>query len=238
MPVNHERPVSPLDGFWLKDDFLSNDSVADAVVGELGWEIVLIANASTYVLVTAAAAGEAGVLRQTTAITTGDGSNLRLDEDSFVFGPSGGGFAFKFRYPTLAGNALAGNNFRIGLNDSVTVTAPTVGIWIESDAGVLSLEADSADHGDASVALGGVSTLTSGTTAVIDTWHVVRVEWTGANGQGGPRYVEAYVDGELAGAVFAVIDDDEEAEPKITHWNDSGATLEFDLDFVEFWSWR
>jgi hypothetical protein len=238
MPISHERPVSPLDGFWLKDDFLSNDSVADAVVGELGWEIVTIGGASTYVLVEAAAAGEAGVLRQTTAGTTAQGSNLRLDEDSFVFGPGGGGFAFKFRYPTITGNALAGNNFRIGLNDSVTVTAPTVGIWIESDAGVLSLEADSADHGDSSVALGGVSTLTSGTTAVIDTWHTCRVEWTGANGQGGPRYVEAYVDGEIAGAVFATIDDDEEAEPKITHWNDVGDTLDLDLDFIEFWSWR
>ena len=238
MGFNHERPVSPLDGFWLKDDFLSNDSVADAVVGELGWEIVLIANASTYVLVTAVAAGEAGILRSTTAVTTGDGSNLRLDEDSFVFGGSGGGFAFKFRYPTITGNALAGNNFRIGLNDSVTVTAPTVGIWIESDAGVLSLEADSADHGDTSVALAGVSTLTSGTTAVIDTWHTARVEWTGANGQGGPRLVEAFIDGEVAGSVLAVIDDDEEAEPKITHWNDAGDTLDLDLDFIEFWSWR
>jgi hypothetical protein len=237
MPFSHERPVSPLDGVWLKDDFLSNDSVADAVVGELTWEIVTIANASTYVLVVAAAAGEAGILRQTTAATaTGDGSNLRLDEDSFVFGPNGGGFAFKFRYPV----ELASSNFRIGLTDSVTATAPTVGIWIESDAGVLSLEADSADHGDVSVALAGVSTLTSGTTAVVDTWHTARVEWQGANGQGGPRYVEAWIDGELAGAVLAVIDDDEEAEPKITHWQDAGSAdaVAFDLDFVEFWQWR
>lgn len=240
MPVTQERPVSPIDGLYLRDDFLSNDSVADAVVGALTWEIVTIANASTYVLVTAAAAGEAGILRQTTNSTAGDGSNLRLDEDSFVFGPNGGGFAFKFRYPNITGNTLTGNNFRIGLNDSVTATAPTVGIWIESDAGVLSLEADSGDHGDNSVALAGVSTLTSGTTAVLDTWHKVLVQWSGANGQGGPRYVEAFVDGEAAGSVLAVIDDDEEAEPKITHWCDTGGgdTVDLDLDYIEFWSWR
>ena len=237
MPINNERPYASMDGIHLKDDFLSNDSVADAVVGELAWEIVTIGNASTYALQVAAAAGEVGILRQTTAATAdGDGSVLRLDEDSWVFGGDGGGFAFKFNYPI----ELASSNFRIGIENSVTATAPTRGIWIDSNAGVLTLEADSADHGDESSAVTGVSTLTSGTTAVVATFHTVEVKWTGVNGQGGPRYVEAFVDGELGASVFCNLDDDETAEPKITHWQDSGGAdaVIFDLDFVEFYQWR
>lgn len=237
MPFRYERPLSPLDGFWLKDDFLANDSVADAVIGELDWEIITIGNATTYALQSGAAAGEAGVLRLTTAATAnGDGSCLRLAENSFVFGPNGGGIAAKFRYPV----ELASGNFRIGLDDSVTATSPTVGIWLDSDAGVLSLQADSGDHGDESALVTGVSTLTTGTTAVVGTWHVVRIEWTGANGQGGPRYVEAWIDGERAASCFAAIDDDEEAEPKIAHWQDSGGAdaVAFDVDYFECWSWR
>lgn len=241
MAINYERPVSPLDGFWVKDDFLANDSVADAVIGEQDWEIVTIANASTYANVAPTAAGEMGILRSTTAATAdGDGSVLRLDEDSFVFGGQGGGFAFKFRYPNITGNALAGNNFRIGVETSVTATAPTDGICIFSDAGVLALRADSADHGDSSTAVTGVSTLTSGTTAVLGTWHTVRVAWSGVNGQGGPSLVEAWIDGEKGASALVMLDDDETAEPKITHWQDSGDTadLELDLDFYEVWQFR
>jgi hypothetical protein len=237
MPFTRERPVSPLDGVWIKDDFLSNEALTDAAIGELNWEIVTIGNASTYAYLAPSAAGEAGILRQTTAATAdGDGSVLRLDEDSWVFGGEGGGFGFKFQYPV----ELASSNFRVGIETSVTATAPTDGIWILSDAGVLTVEADSADHGDSSAAITGISTLTSGTTAVVATWHTVEVKWSGANGQGGPRLVEAFVDGEIGATVFCALDDDETAEPKITHWQDSGGAdaVIWDLDYVEFWQWR
>ncbi len=237
MPVTNERPTSPLDGVHLKDDFLSNDSVADAVIGELMWEIITVTNAATLALRTATEAGEAGILRITTAATAdNDGFCLRLDEDSWVFGGEGGGFAFKWKQPV----ELASLNFRIGIHDSVTVTAPTVGIWIDSNAGVLTLEADSADGGDNAQAVTGVSTLTSGTTLVVDTWHVIEVKWTGANGQGGPRYVEAFVDGEAAASVFCTIDDDEEAEPKILGFQDSGGAdaVIAEIDFFECWQFR
>ncbi len=237
MPVTKERPTSPLDGVHLKDDFLSNDSVTDANIGELLWELITVTTAATLVLRTAAEAGENGILRFTTAATAdNDGFCLRLDEDSWTFGPNGGGFAFKWKQPV----ELASLNFRIGIHDSVTVTAPTVGIWIDSNAGVLTLEADSADHGDAAAAITGVSTLTSGTTLVVDTWHTVEVVWTGPNGQGGPRYVECWVDGELAAAVFCAIDDDEDAEPKILGFQDSGGAdaVIAEIDFYECWQWR
>jgi len=236
MAINHERPVSPLDGIHFKDDFISNDSVADAAVGTGRWEIVTIGNASTYSLLTAQVGG---VLRSTTAGTAdGDGSALRSFEDGLVLEGGNGGFAFRARYPAAAGNQLAGNNFRIGLDDSVTATSPTVGIWVDSDAGVISLQVDSADHGDTAASAAGVTTLTSGTTMVLDKWHLFRVEWTGTNGQGGPRFVELFVDNEPAGSAFCNIDNDEEVELKIAHWQDTGgaATLEFDTDFFEFWS--
>ncbi len=237
MPISNERPYASMDGIHLKDDFLSNDSVVDAVIGELNWEIIQITNAATYVLRTAAEAGESGILRITTAATADDdGFCLRLDEDSWVFGPNGGGFAFKWQQPV----ELASLNFRIGIHDSVTVTAPTVGIWVDSNAGVLTLEADSADGGDEAQAVTGVSTLTSGTTLAVATWHTIEVKWTGANGQGGPRLVECFVDGEPGASVFCNIDDDEDAEPKVLGFQDSGGAdaVIAEIDFIEFWQWR
>ena len=237
MPVNNERPYSPVDGVHVKDDFLRNDSVADALLGEVRWEIENISAASTY---TNLAADEAmyGVLRQVTNSTANRGSVLRTFTDGLVLGGQGGGFAFRFRYPNITGNVIAGNNFRIGVGDSVTITVPGVGITVASVAGVLTLRSDSADHGDVSSAITDVSTLTSGTTAVLDTFHDVLVKWEGANGQGGPRFIECFVDGELGASVFCNIDDDEEVELKIAHWNTSGTDLEFDLDYYEFWQWR
>ena len=237
MPINNERPYSPVDGVHVKDDFLRNDSVADALLGEVRWEIALIANASTYSNI---AADEAmyGVLRMQTAGVTGDGSVLRTFTDGLVLGASGGGIAFRFRYPNITGNVIAANNFRIGVGDSASVTDAGVGIEVKSLGGVLTLRADSTDGGDLNQAITGVSTLTSGTTAVLDTWHDVLVKWEGANGQGGPRFVECFVDGELGASVFCNIDDDEEVKLNIVHWNSSGATLELDLDYYEFWQWR
>jgi len=232
-----ERPASPIDGVYVKDDFLSNDAVADATIGEMDWEIVNITSASTYTTL-AADPDIWGAIRQVTNGTANRGSVLRTFTDGLVLSGQGGGFAFRFRVPTITGNALAGNDFRIGVGDSVTITDPGVGITVRSVAGVLTLRSDSTDGGDLTQAIGGVSTLTSGTTAVIDTWHDVLVTWEGANGQGGPRFIECFVDGELGASVFCNIDDDEEVECKIVHWNTSGDTLELDLDYYEFWQWR
>jgi len=232
--MNHERPVSPIDGWHIKDDFISNDSVADAAVGSLRWEIDAIGNASTIALQTQTAGG---VLKDTTAATAnGDGEYYRLFTDGLVIKGGGtGGIACRVR---LA-DQIASNNFRIGLDDSVTATAPGSGIWINCDGGVLSAECYSNDHGDTTtMAAAGVSTLTSGTTMVVATWHDLRIEWSGTNGQGGPRNIEFYVDGELAASGIATLDDDEEVEAKIVHWQDSGGALavELDIDYYEAWN--
>lgn len=224
---------------YIKDDFVTNEDVADATIGELNWELVTIANASTTALLvtTNATAGRPGVLRDTTAGTAdGDGEVYRLDEDSFVLDGKPGSFSFAARYPDITGNQLAGNDFRIGLQDSVTATEPTVGIWVFSDAGVISLQADSADHGDTSASAASVSTLTSGTTMVLGTWHDFEVRWSGSNAQGGPKEVILFVDGELAGKITnCAIDNDEEMEFSIVHYQNSGgaATLELDVDYVD-----
>ena len=227
--------TSPRDGLHIVEDFFSNDAVADATLGQLGWEIVTIANASTFAFQTAQTHG---VLRSTTSSTAqGAGAALRLFTDALVLnGGDGGFFAFRAKYPTVTGNILATNNFRIGLDDSVTATSPTVGIWVDSAAGVITLQADSADGGDLSTAAAGVSTLTSGTTMVIDTWHDFMVTWEGTNSVGGPKDVHLFIDGELAATVRGcLIDNDEEMECKIVHWQTAsgGDTLELDLDYYE-----
>jgi len=235
VPFTHYRPVSPLDGIHLKDDFYSNDPVTDALIGELHWEFALIGNVSTVAYLTAV---PYGAFKDTTAATAnGDGMYYRLFTDGLVLGGQGGGFSTRVR---LA-DQIASNNFRIGVDDSVTATAPGSGIWVNCDGGVLSLECYSNDHGDAPTApAAGVSTLTDGTTMIVNTWYTIRVEWTGENGQGGPRYVEMWVDDEPAAASFCALDDDEEVECKIVHWQDSGGALavELDVDFYEFWAWR
>ena len=237
MPNNqYERPQSPLDGLFLKDDFYTNDAATDALIGELRWEMAaLSANASTLAYQTAE---PYGVIKLTTnATATGDGCYLRLFTDGFCAeGGVGGGFSFRARLD----DQIASNNFRIGVGDSITTTDPTVGIWVECDGGVITLECDSAAHGDTAQAVAGVSTLTTGTTMVVTTMHTFRVEWSGTNAQGGPAWVDLYVDNELGASVLCNIDDDETMEPKIIHWQDSGGGLavELDLDFYELYQWR
>jgi hypothetical protein len=233
--MNEQRPISPIDGVHIKDDFCLNDAVTDAAIGELRWEMAAIGGAGTIAYITAM---PYGALKDTTrAVADGDGCYYRTFTDGLVLKGTGGGFAFRARLY----DQIANNNFRIGVDDSVTATAPDCGIWVNCDGGVISLECYSNDHGDAtSAAASGVSTLTSGTTMVVATWHDFLVQWTGANGQGGPRFVELYVDGELAASSFCNLDDDEEVECKIIHWQDSGGGLavELDIDYYEFWQWR
>ena len=229
----YDRPQSPLDGVHWVEEFLSNDSVADAALGNQRMELVTIGNAST---LTNQTAEDGGVLKLTTSATAdGDGCCLRTFTDGLVLSGGNGGFSFRARLD----DQIANNNFRIGLDDSVTAASPTVGIWVDCDGGVISLQADSAGHGDRYAGATGVSTFTSGTTMVVTTWHTFRVEWSGTNAQGGPQTVALFVDGEAAASTTCNIDDDEEVEIKIAHWQDSGGALavELDIDFLEYWAW-
>lgn len=227
-------PPSPADGTYIKDDFLSNSGVADTTVGELGWEMVTIGNASTPSFV----AGQNGIMRVTTAGTAdGDGEAFVLHPDAIVLSGSNQYFRALVRYPDITGNHLAGNNFRIGFSASVTATEPTVGVWIDSDAGVLSFDVAST-NGDISKAVSGVSTLTSGTTMVLGTWHTLELRMHGVNANGGPATIDCYVDGEHAGRIHGcLLGSAETMELSIVHWQDTGAgdTLELDIDYIEAW---
>jgi hypothetical protein len=226
-------PLRPGDGTYLKDDFCGNAQVADHLVGELLWEITGIGNGSTVTLPTAE---PNGVVRDTTAVTAdGDGNCLHGLPDQIVLNGLNGFFTARVRYPAISGNVIADNNFRIGLDDSVTASSPAVGIWVDSDAGVLSLQVDSA-NGDYSDTVTNVSTLTSGTTMVLGTWHDFHVKWSEENANGGPKIINLYVDGELGATVSTgVSGSDEEVELKIAHWQDSGSgdTLDLDVDWFE-----
>ena len=239
----HLSSLRPGEGTYLKDDFLGNDAVADAAVGELKWEIAAIANDSTLAYVTAQ---PHGVLRLTTANTAdGDGEVMRSFTDGIVLNGGPGFVKARVRYPAITGNTVEDNNFRIGLDASVAATvypsigtaaatastdlitlnghgltlddrltclssdatgiaagdnlwpitittntfqlsttrggavhnitgdgtavelmklyegatAPTKGLWVESDGGILSLQAHSAAHGDTFKPVKGIATL-------------------------------------------------------------------------------
>ncbi len=223
--------TSPRDGSHIFDDFFSNSAVTDAAVGTLEWELTAISTTSVITIV----AGQNGILRDTTAVTSGDGEAYTLHPDGVVLSGTNQEFWFRVRYPTISGNVLAANNFRIGFSDSVTATEPAVGVWVDSAAGVISFDVAST-NGDISVAAAGVSTFTSGTTMVIDTWHDFYVTMDGTNTNGGPDRIRLFCDGELAGTINnALLGSAETMEFSIVHWNSSGATLEFDIDYIEYW---
>jgi hypothetical protein len=232
MPDNF--PNSPKDGTYIKDDFLTNAGVADATVGELDWEMVTIANAST----PSYPASQNGVMRITTAGTAdGDGEAFLLHPDMILLTGTNQSLRFRARYPDISGNAIAGNNFRIGFSTSVTAADNTVGVWVESDAGVITVEGAST-NGDISEAAATVSTLTSGTTMVLGTWHDFAVFCEGTNANGGPKTVKLFVDGELAATIENfLLGSAETMELSIVHWQDTGgaATLELDIDYIEAW---
>ena len=226
-------PPSPADGTYLKDDFLTNSAVADAAVGELNWEITAITGANTLSYV----ASQNGILRSTTDGTTAHGSVLTLHPDGILLAGSNQYFRALIGYPDITGNVLTGNNFRIGFSNSVTATEPSVGVWFDSDAGVLSFDVAST-NGDISKAVSGVSTLTSGTTMVKGTMHVLELRMSDTNANGGPATIDGYVDGEHAGRIHgALLGATETMELSIAHWDDNagGDTVELDIDYIEAW---
>lgn len=233
--AENSAPFSTSYALKLEENFISNDGavVTDKNLGQNKWAFDTIGNATTiaYLDGTLTVAPGGGLHLTTAATADGDGTSLHLGEDLVVLNGKGGYFKFRAQLT----DQVASNNFRIGLDDSLTATAPTVGICVQCDGGVLSLRADSADHGDFLQAVTGVSTLTSGTTMVLATYHDFYVTWSGTNAQGGPKEAHLYVDGELGASITTVaIDDDEEMEYKITHWQDSGGALAVEMKILYY----
>ena len=237
------RPTSPAEGLHFVENFVGNGVITTDLIGQNKWTTTAIGNAGTLSYLTTILATDppAGGMRMLTAGTAdgdGDAVHMLAANARFAASEGGGGFAFRFRYPGISGNVIAANNFYIGVHTSVTATVPTDGITVHSDGGVLTLRADSADHGDLTQAFASGTTLTSGTTAVLDVAHQIEVHWSGENGQGGPRLVEAFCDNVPVGSLYAVIDDDENATPAIVHWQDAGTAQTFELDVHWFEHWQ
>src|SRR3990167_5495038 len=208
------RPLRAHEGFYWVEVFIGNDSVADAALGQTRMELVTIGNASTLALQTGFAGG---VLRLTTAATAdGDCEVLRLFTDGLALGGAGGGFAIRFKYVS----ALTSHDFRFGWQDSVTAADPAVGLFIMGDAGVMSAHSDST-NGDKDVAAAGGSTLTSGTTAVADTWHYAELIYEGENGNGGPGLATLFIDGESVASLYPLIGTAETGELSFVHYQNS-----------------
>lgn len=227
-------PNSPLDGTYLKDDFLSNDGVTDGIVGELNWEMATIGTISVVTFV----ASQNGIVRFTTANNAdGNGTAFRLKADSVVLAGTNQMFRFRVRVPDIAGNVIADNNFRIGLGDGETASDHAVGVWVNCDGGVISFKGAST-FGDITQAAANVSGFTSGTTLVKGTFYDFAVFMEGTNVNGGPKTLKFYVDGTLAGKIENFkIGDTETMEPSIVHWQDQGTAkdYELDLDYIEYW---
>lgn len=228
------RPLRAHEGFYFCEDFLNNDSVADAAMGAMRWELVTIGNASTLATQTG---HRGGVLRITTAATAdGDGEVIRLFTDALALGGTGGGFAIRYRYTTAITS-----DFRWGWQDSVTAADPAVGLFIFGDSGVMSLNSDST-NGDKDTAAAGGTTLTSGTTSVVDTWHYAEMVYTGANGNGGPGLATLTIDSAPTTGVaslYPVIGSSETGELSLVHYQNTGgaAARILDVDFLEAWQW-
>jgi len=229
----------------MVENFIGNGTITTNLIGQNMWTTTAIGNAGTLSYLTTILADDppiGGIRSLTAATADGDGDAVHMlaatARFSGVNSEKGGGFAFRYRYPGIAGNVIAANDFTIGVHSSVTATAPTDGIYIDSQGGVLTLHVASADHGDVSQAFASGSTLTSGTTSVIDVPHQIEVHWTGENGQGGPLTVNAFCDGEpVATIATAAIDDDENATPAIVHYQDQGGAQSYELDvhWFEYW---
>ena len=166
--------TSPADGTHTFDDFHANAAVTTGLLGSLDWlRTVVGAGTATPSYV----ASQNGIMRITTDGTTARGLAVHLMEDKVTLGGGDGVFV---RFRARLGSTLTGNNFRIGFSASVTLTEPTVGVWIDCDSGVLSFDVAST-NGDISVAVSDVSTLTSGTPDVVDTWHDYELRLSGTN---------------------------------------------------------
>ena len=230
MPDNFSS--SPADGTHIFDDFHSNLAVSDGLLSSLDWNITALGSSATPSFI----ASPNGIMRLTAAGATGDGLAVHLTEDAVTLG-GGDGVVIRARVRMVT--TLTGNNFRIGLDDSLTSTDGTVGIFFVSTAGLLSFDVASS-NGDVTKAVTGISTLTSGTTMVLGTWYDIKLELSDTNTNGGPETIKCFVDGEFGGEISAnagvpsLLGSTETMEYKIVMWDSgAGAAQVFEIDYYE-----
>jgi len=230
MPDNFSS--SPADGTHVFDDFHSNLAVTDGLTGSLDWNITALGSSAVPSFI----ASPNGIMRLTADGATGDGLAVHLKEDAVTLG-GGDGVVIRARVRLVT--TITGNTFRFGLDDSVTATDGTVGIFVVGTGGVLTFDVAST-NGDVSKAVTGISTLTSGTTMVLGTWYDIELRLSDTNTNGGPETIQCFVDGEFGGEISAAAGDPsllgstETMEYKIVAWDTgAGAAQVFEIDYYE-----
>lgn len=225
--MSNNVSTSPVDGTHTFDDFHSNSAVTTGLLGNLDWLLTTVgAGASTPTFV----ASQNGVLRLTSDGSTGRGLALHLMPDKVTL--SGGDGVF-IRTRVRLTSQIANNNFRVGITDAHTTSDPAVGVWINCDGGLLSFDCANTTA-DKTQAVTGVTTLTSGTTMVVDTWHDIELRLSGTNAKGGPDRIDCYVDNEAAGSIKGIqLASNETMEFSIVAWDDGGVAQKFDIDYYE-----
>ena len=229
-------------GWSVWEDFLDNNSVADAEIGKMGWEIAILGGGAE-TLSFETAAGETHLRMTGAGGGTGDGSVLSLAADKVTLGPNGGYCRFGFRIPSITGNVVAGQNFKFGFSDVVTAGEPAVGLWIDVVSGVVEFDCASA-NGDINEVVTGAPTslLTSGTTAILGTTYDGEIKWWGNNGNTdpGPSHASLTLNG-IQVAFFngtVLLDGAETFEPLFIHNSLATDTLELDVFYYEAVSYR
>ena len=228
-------------GASVWEDFVTNDSVTDAAVGKMLWEIVAISGGAD--TLSYEAADGLTFLRMTgTGAGAGDGTTLRLAADKWTFGPSGGYMRTAVRIPAITGNQVAAHDLKIGFGSVDDGTEPVVGAWFDINGGVVECDVASA-NGDVNKAVSGHPDLTSGTTLVLGEWVELEIEWSGANSNAdpGPAKWLFKLNGDVV-AEFkgpdALLDGAETCEPFIVHVSDGTTTFEYDVLGFEAVSYR
>ncbi len=229
-------------GWSVWEDFLTNDSIGDATVGKMLWEVTALGGGAE-TLTYETAQGETFLRMTGAGGGSGDGSILSLAADKVSFGPNGGYLRFGVRIPDISANTIAGNIGKIGFSDVVTVSEPAVGLWMDIVAGVVEFDCASANGTDLNAAASGpTSLLTSGTTMIKGTTYNCEIKWWGNNGNAdpGPSHAELRMNGHQV-AFFdgtVLLDGAETLEPIILHNTLASDTLELDVFYYEAQSFR
>ncbi|RLC55769.1 MAG: hypothetical protein DRI30_07005 [Chloroflexi bacterium] len=233
--------ISPADYGWtVWEDWCDNDSVADAEIGKMGWEIAILGGGAE-TLTFETAQGETFLRMTGAGGGTGDGSVLSLAADKVSLGQYGGECRFGFRIPDITGNTVTGNHFKFGFSDVITAGEPAVGLWMDVVAGVVEFDAASANGDVNVVAAGPTSLLTSGTTLIKGTTYDGIIRWSGNNGNAdpGPSYASLTLNGHIVAETSAVlIDGAETMEALFIHNTTATDTLELDCFYYEAFSYR
>ena len=114
----------------MRENFAGNGVITTNNIGQNNWTFTAIETTGAFTYLTEVIPDRPfGGIRHLTNVGAGAGDSMHmLALTARVPGTtSGGGFAFRFVYPSIGGNVIATNSFWVGLHTTRTATAPTDG---------------------------------------------------------------------------------------------------------------